>query len=139
MRFFRNSRLSFWQTYSKPTSSNALTSSGFSSTLTVNSSSPLVTTAKAGNSYQVMSASECFSGYHPPLLFFRASYVRLRARSCGKQAFRSFGINDQASEFLVRHRYNPFLNQEINCPCIGYMDVPANKLAQAITSKPACT
>ena len=72
-------------------------------------------------------------------LFFRASYVRLHARSCGKQAFRSFGINDQASEFLVRHRYNAFLNQEINCPCIGYMNVPANKLAQAITDIPACT
>ena len=81
LRFFRNSRLSFWQTYSKPTSSNALTSSGFSSTLTVNSSSPLVTTAKAGNSYQVMFASECFAGYHPPLLIFseQATSVYTRA------------------------------------------------------------
>jgi hypothetical protein len=37
-RFLKNSKESFWQTYSKPTSSKALTSSGFSATLTVNSS-----------------------------------------------------------------------------------------------------
>ena len=38
LRFRRKIKLSFWQIYSKPTSSKALTASGFSITLTVNSS-----------------------------------------------------------------------------------------------------
>jgi hypothetical protein len=39
LRLRRNIKLSFWQTYSKPASSNDLTSSGFSTTLTVKASS----------------------------------------------------------------------------------------------------
>ena len=38
LRFLRNISVSLWQWYSKPTSSNAFVSLGFSATLTVNSS-----------------------------------------------------------------------------------------------------
>ena len=38
LRFLRNIRPSFWQTYSKPTPSKALTSSGFSTTLCMHNS-----------------------------------------------------------------------------------------------------
>lgn len=38
LRFLRNVRLAFWQTYSNPTSSSALIYSGFSKTSTVNPS-----------------------------------------------------------------------------------------------------
>jgi len=40
LRFLRNISVSFWQTYSKPTSSNAFISLGSSATFTVNSSFP---------------------------------------------------------------------------------------------------